>query len=200
MNLRGPPPGGPPRPAKPGGAPPGNPPGGNPGNPPGGAGPPTPAAGPPNPTGSPLPAGLLIPGPAAKVGGAPPAPPGALAPNLAEGSAGGGPSTEQDTMCVPRTIVRPRVRFSSVSTRAGVDVLPGADCAPLAGFRLTRRNSSVSASTRFMCYLEVSKYVFSPTIPSYLVKRQHLSCHLSAIIEGDSHPIIDLCRDQPPVP
>jgi len=155
MNLRGPPPGGPPRPGKPGGAPPGNPPGGaNPGNPPGGAGPPTPAAGPPNPTGNPRPAGRLIPGPADSVGGAP-APPGALAPSRAEGSAGGGPSTEHEMMCVPRTIVRPSVRFSSDSTRAGVEVLPGADCAPLVGFRFTRRNSSVSASTRFMCYFKV---------------------------------------------
>ena len=157
-SLRGPPPGGPPRPAKPGGAPPGNPPGGKPGKPPGGAGPPTPAAGPANPTGSPLPAGLLIPGPAANVGGAPPAPPGALAPSLCEGSAGGGPSTEQETMCVPRTIVSPSVRFSSDSMRAGVEELPGADCAPFVGFRLTRRNSSVSARTRFMCcYRESSR-------------------------------------------
>ena len=92
-----------------------------------------------------------MPGPAANVGGAPPAPPGALAPNLCEGSAGGGPSTEQETMCVPRTIVRPSVRFSSDSMSAGVEELPGADCAPFVGFRLTRRNSSVSARTRFMC-------------------------------------------------
>lgn len=158
MGLRGPPPGGPPRPANPGGAPPGKPPGGKPGNPPGGAGPPTPAAGPPNPTGNPLPAGLLMPGPAANVGGAPPAPPGALAPNLAEGSAGGGPSTEQETICVPRTMVRPRVRFSSDSTSAGAE-LPGADCAPLVGLRFTRRNSSVSASTRFMCCGAISKSI-----------------------------------------
>jgi len=144
-SLRGPP-GGPPRPPKPGGKPPG----GNP-KPPGGAGPPTPAAGPVNPIGKPLPAGLLIPVPAARVGGTVPAPPGALVPNLAEGSAGGGPSTEQETMCVPRTMVRPSVRFSSDSTRAGA-ALPGADCAPLVGLRLTRRNSSVSARTRFMCY------------------------------------------------
>jgi len=150
-NLRGPP-GGPPLPPNPGGPPPGKPPGGNPGNPPGGAGPPTPTAGPLSPTGSPRPAGLLIPGPAASVGGAPPAPPGALVPSLADGSAGGGPSTEQETICVPRTIVRPKVRFSSDSTRAGV-LAPGAAVAPLVGLRLTRRNSSVSARTRFMCCL-----------------------------------------------
>lgn len=119
ISLRGPP-GGPPLPANPGGPPPGKPPGGNPGNPPGGAGPPTPTAGPLNPTGKPLPAGLLIPGPAANVGGAPPAaPPGAPVPNRADGSAGGGPSTEHETMWVPRTMVRPSVRFSSDSTRAG---------------------------------------------------------------------------------
>ena len=148
-NSRGPP-GGPPLPPNPGGPPPGKPPGGNPGNPPGGAGPPTPTAGPLRPTGSPRPAGLLIPGPAASVGGAPPAPPGVLVPSLADGSAGGGPSTEQETICVPRTMVRPKVRFSSDSTRAGV-VAPGAAEAPLVGLRLTRRNSSVSAKTRFMC-------------------------------------------------
>ncbi len=181
-------------PAKPGGAPPGNPPGGNPGNPPGGAGPPTPAAGPLNPTGRPLPAGLLIPGPAANVGGAPPAPPGALVPNLAEGSAGGGPSTEQETMCVPRTIVRPRVRFSSDSTItvAGA-VLPGADWAPFVGFFLTRRNSSVSARTRFICCRHSSdKDMAVSQREIYLVKCQHLPSHLSSVVQGDSHAVIDL--------
>ena len=55
-------------------------------------------------------------------------------------------------MCVPRTIVRPSVRFCSVSTRGPVeaDVEPGAE-ADLEGLDLMRRNSSVSASTRFMC-------------------------------------------------
>lgn len=147
--IRGPPIG-PPLPGNPGGAAPGKPPGGKPPNPPGGAGPPTPAAGPLKPTGNPLPAGRLIPGPAASVGGAVPAPPGAPVPSLADGSAGGGPSTEQETICVPRTIVRPRVRFSSDSTMGGA-VAPGAAWAPLVAFRLTRRNSSVSARTRFIC-------------------------------------------------
>ena len=78
------------------------------------------------------------------------APLGPVVPNLAEGSAGGGPSTEQEMMWVPRTIVKPSVRFSSDSTIAGA-ALPGAAAAPLVGFRLTRRNSSVSANTRFMC-------------------------------------------------
>jgi hypothetical protein len=47
------------------------------------------------PTGSPRPAGLLMPGPAANAAAAPP---GALVPNLAEGSAGGGDSTEREMM------------------------------------------------------------------------------------------------------
>lgn len=174
--LRGPP-GGPPRPANPGGAPPGNPPGGNPGKPPDGPGPPTPAAGPLSPTGNPLPAGLLIPGPAASVGGAPPAPPGALVPNLAEGSAGGGPSTEHETMCVPRTIVNPRVRFSSVSTIVGA-ALPGADWAPFVGFRLTRRNSSVSARTRFMCCTENQHRVCA------MFDREGLPCQMPAFAQS----------------
>jgi hypothetical protein len=95
-NLQG---GGPPRPGNPGGGAPGNPPGGGkPPNPPGGAGPPTPAAGPPSPTGRPRPAGLLIPRPAERVAGALATPsPGPLGPSRADGSAGGGPSTEQDT-------------------------------------------------------------------------------------------------------
>ena len=180
INSRGPPPGGPPRPPNPGGAPPGNPPGGNPGKPPGGAGPPSPAAGPPSPTGSPLPAGLLIPGPAANVGGAVPVPPGAPVPKRAEGSAGGGPSTEQETMCVPRTMVRPNVRFSSVSTSAGAAELPGADCAPLVGFLLTRRNSSVSARTRFICYIKFSVSKSQITLLSIPYQRQAFD--LSAVV------------------
>lgn len=142
-NLRGAP-GGPPRPANPGGGAPGKPPGGKPGNPAGGGGPPTPAAGPPSPIGRPRPAGLLTPGPAARVAAA--AAPGTPVPRRAEGSAGGGPSTEHETTFVPRTIVSPRVLFSSASTR-------GAFEGPAAGllFLFTRRNSSVSARTRFIC-------------------------------------------------
>jgi hypothetical protein len=135
-DLRG---GGPPRPTNPGGA---NPPGGK-----GGAGPPTPAAGPVNPIGAPRPAGLLIPGPAdIAVAGAPP---GALVPRRAEGSAGGGPSTEREITRCPRMIVSPSVRFSSCSASTIVEV-PGAP--GFFVFDLTRRNSSVSASTRFMCW------------------------------------------------
>lgn len=46
-----------------------------------------------NPTGMPLPAGRAIPAPAARVVVIPP---GALAPNRADGSAGGGDSTERE--------------------------------------------------------------------------------------------------------
>lgn len=128
-HLPGKPGGGKPRPPpggwKPGGGPPGNPPGGKPGGgpplpgkPAGGApgnpGPPTPAAGPCSP--EPRPAGLAIPCPACIAEGAPPAcaPP----PNLAEGSEGGGPSTEHDTTFAPRMIASPSIRFSSVSVIA----------------------------------------------------------------------------------
>lgn len=148
VNLRGPPggPGGTPLPGNPGGGAPGKPPGGKPPKPAGGGGPPTPAAGPPSPIGNPRPAGLLIPGPAASVGGTPPGTPLAVVPNRADGSAGGGPSTEHDTTCVPRRIVRPNVLFSSVSTNG-----PFPPCGPFACLRLTLRNSSVSARTRFIC-------------------------------------------------
>lgn len=60
--------------------------------------------------GSPLPAGLAIPGPPNP---APAGNPEGPAPSLADGSAGGGDSTERDTMLVPRRMMRPRVRFSS---------------------------------------------------------------------------------------
>ena len=112
-DIRGP--GGPPRPAKPGG------------NPAGGAGPPTPMGGPVSPIGRPRPAGLLMPGPATRVGGAPPDAPGTPVPSRAEGSAAGGASTDKEMIWVPRTMVNPNVRFSSVSTMGGGGALPGAD-------------------------------------------------------------------------
>jgi len=130
----------PPRPGKPPGAP------GKPGN--GGGAPPTPAAGPASDMGAaaPRPAGRATPGPAERAD----ATPGPVAfPRRALGSAGGGDSTERETMCAPRTIVRPKVRFSSCSTVWAADDAPGA--AGLLCLRLTRRNSSVSARTRFMC-------------------------------------------------
>jgi hypothetical protein len=104
------------------------------------------------PIGRPLPAGLLIPGPAAIAA----APPGALAPSLAAGSAGGSDSTDRDIICAPRTMVRPNVRFSSDSTSGAVELpAPGAAAFALT-FLFTRLNSSVSASTRFMCYTAIS--------------------------------------------
>lgn len=91
---------------------------------------------------------MLIPLPTCSEAGAPP---GALWPNLEDGSDGGGPSTEHETMFVPRIMVRPNVRFSSDSTIACAAAEPGAGGADLAAFLLTLRNSSVSARTRFMC-------------------------------------------------
>jgi hypothetical protein len=94
-----------------------------------------------------------MPGPVANV--AVLAPPGALVPSLAAGSAGGGDSTERDMMWAPLTIVRPRVRFSSVSIRGAEELLdPGAEAVDFVGLRLTRLNSSVSARTRFICYIQ----------------------------------------------
>lgn len=179
-------------PPKPGGAKPagGNPGGANPGGPPRPAkpGPPTPAAGPCSPIPAPLPAGLLIPGPAAMAAGAP-APPGALFPSLALGSAGGGPSREQDTTLEPRIIASPRARFSSVSTVCWA-LPPGAALA----LRFTLRNSSVSARTRFMCF-EVLVGVFrfrATNANAYLVKCQHLANELPAILHCSTHLVVDL--------
>lgn len=76
--------------------------------------------------------------------------PGALVPSLADGSAGGSPSTDNEIIWAPRTIVKPNVLFSSASTTGAEVLAPGAADAAF-GFLLTRLNSSVSASTRFMC-------------------------------------------------
>lgn len=186
------PPGGPPKPggANPGGAKPG----GNPGGPPRPAnpGPPTPAAGPCNPIPAPLPAGLLMPVPAAMAAGTPVAP-GALFPSLALGSAGGGPSREQDTTLDPRTIANPRARFSSVSTVCWAPP-PGAPEALV--LRLTLRNSSVSASTRFMCCgSSVEAYVaYTLGGGAHLVEGQHLANELSSVLHGCAHLVVDLRR------
>ena len=113
-----------------GGGPPGNPPipligPANPaiGGAPGGGIPPIGPPGAPMPKiGRPRPAGRAIPGPAAATPavlvGAPEVFP---APRRAEGSAGGGPSTESETMVTPRRMIKPSVRFSSdvVMTLAG---------------------------------------------------------------------------------
>lgn len=135
----------PPRPGKPG-AP------GKPGKG-GGTAPPTPAAGPAREIGAaaPRPAGRATPGPAVSVD---PMPPPAVLPRRALGSAGGGDSTDREIMCAPRTIVKPNVRFSSDSTTWADDAAPGAD--GLFCLRLVRRNSSVSARTRFMCLSKAS--------------------------------------------
>lgn len=112
-------------------------------------------------------------------------------------------------MWVPRTMVRPRVRFSSVSIRADVEVLlvaaPGAEEEPFVGFRLTRRNSSVSARTRFMCCEKERERVSDWDYRSrdlgggeeglggsYFVESEHLAGHLSAVIESYSHAVVDL--------
>jgi hypothetical protein len=73
-------------------------------------------------------------------------------PRRALGSEGGGPSTLQETMLVPRRIMRPRVRFSSMVVDSAAE--PGAGGADLVFWRRVRlRNSSVSARTRFMCWV-----------------------------------------------
>ena len=73
-------------------------------------------------------------------------------PNLADGSEGGGDSTDTETMFAPRRITRPSDLFSSVTVpETGSE--PGADffCCDL-----ILRNSSESANMRFICYSEVS--------------------------------------------
>lgn len=135
---------------------------------------------------APRPAGRATPGPAARLEEMPP---GALLPRRALGSAGGSDSTDKDTICAPRTMVRPNVRFSSVSMVW--PLAPGA--AGLFCLRLIRRNSSVSARTRFMCYESVSVCRrWWDVDRTDLVESKHLSCHLPAIIESDPHPIVDL--------
>ena len=92
----------------------------------------------------------------------------------------------------PRMMARPSVRFSSVST-VEVEVLaPGAP--EVLDLRLTLRNSSVSARTRFMCCEDmlVTAMVGSGVVCPDLIKCQHLSNQLSSIIHGDSHAVVDL--------
>lgn len=89
-------------------------------------------------------------------------------------------------MFAPRTMARPRDRFSSVSTVWPLVVAPGAP--PCFAFLFTLRNSSQSARTRFMCcdesaslartrYIEdvctLSKASICPTscLPSFVVAR-----------------------------
>lgn len=115
-------------------------------------------------SGKPRPAARAVPGPVAATpepaDGAPDVIP---APSRAEGSAGGGPSTDRDTMVTPRRMIRPRVRFSSEVVGAALGALlmgqlperypvVGALIHDLVGRLFMRRNSSVSARTIFMCY------------------------------------------------
>ena len=151
-----------------------------------------PAAGPCSPIPAPLPAGLEIPGPACMAVGVDVAP-GALVPSLAAGSEGGGPSTEHETTVAPRMIASPSMRFSSVSMTCPAWPAPGAPLVLL--LRLTLRNSSQSARTRFMCY-----YVLADSTgehsreKQYLIKCQHLSNKLSSIVHGGSHSVVDLAQ------
>lgn len=115
-------------------------------------------------------------------------------PRRALGSAGGGASTERETIFLPRTIVKPRVRFSSWTTVCDEEpAAPGA--AGLLCF-LILRNSSVSARTRFMCCqtkvnTQDAKFA-EDRDRAHLVEGQHLSGHLATILKSDSHPVIDL--------
>ena len=70
--------------------------------------------------GNPLPAGLAVPNPPNP---APVGIPVGPAPSLADGSAGGGDSTERETMLPPRRMMRPSVRFSSDSIDAAAGAL-----------------------------------------------------------------------------
>lgn len=85
------------------------------------------------------------------------------APSRAEGSAGGGPSTDRETMVTPRRMIRPRVRFSSEVVGATFGALEMNQFRKpwlgkrglmhdLVGFLFMRRNSSVSERTIFICY------------------------------------------------
>lgn len=67
---------------------------------------------------------------------------------LSSSGTGGGPSTERDTTVSPRRITSPKDLFISCSGPASVS--------PCFFFGLTRRNSSQSARTRFMCLSKAS--------------------------------------------
>lgn len=110
-----------------------------------------------------------------------------VAPRRAAGSAGGGPSTDNEMTCAPRMMVSPIARLSSVSVTCCV--APGAAFP----FRRVRRNSSVSARTRFMCYEEaVSTAILWRVCDTNLVEGEHLPDHLSAILKRDFHAVVDL--------
>lgn len=140
---------------------------------------------------APRPAGRATPGPDCRVEEIPPV---VDLPSRVLGSAGGGDSTDKETICAPRTIVRPSVRFSSCTMAcAAPGAAPGA--AGLFCF-LMRRNSSVSARTTFMCCGGIVSKALGHGVSwlenSYLVEGQHLPGHLAAIVQSDSHPVVDL--------
>jgi hypothetical protein len=143
---------------------------------------------------APRPAGFATPGPAVKDEGIPP---GVLFPSLALGSAGGGDSTESEMICAPRTIVKPNVRFSSLSTVCPPDPVAAAFVCLL----LTRRNSSVSARTRFMCCVTCQPCLNARAGSiAYLIEGEHLTSHGSPVIESDAHPPVDLEQCQRSIP
>jgi len=141
---------------------------------------------------APRPAGRATPEPAASVV---PMPPVAGFPSRAVASAGGGDSTERDTIWEPRRIVKPRVRFASCST---VWLEPLAPSAPdFCCFDRIRRNSSVSASTRFMC---LSKASIWPVIcrPSLRVTRiRQLICQPELAFGPLWHAIVSRLSGEP---
>ena len=131
---------------------------------------PSPGVGPISPgAGAPRPMGLLTPGPAVRAATPAPAP----VPRRVEGSEGGGPSTVVEIMLEPRRMMRPSRRFSSFSM-SGAGGAPGAVGRLLRD--LTRRNSSQSAMTRFMCWTERSVW-FRKTgrEMSHAIEGQHLT-------------------------
>ena len=120
-------------------------------------------------------------------------PPGVLFPSLALGSAGGGDSAVREMICAPRTMVKPSVLFSSFSTTCPLTVDPGA--AGLFCLRLTRRNSSVSARTMFICcgqsLADIHGYVTWEE-RAYFIECQHLTGHLTSIVHDETHAPVDL--------
>jgi len=158
---------------------------------------------------APRPAGRDTPGPAPK-------PVGRLVvvvlPSRVLGSAGGADSTDNETMWAPRRMVKPNVRFSSVSTVWVVELdAPGA--ADFVCFRFMRRNSSVSPKTRFICYKTVSKGRRCDAHSTNLVECEHLPRHLATVCQSslsvsaegphssmrslrDSHPVVNLATCQ----
>jgi hypothetical protein len=83
-------------------------------------------------------------------------------------------------------MVRPIARRSSVSVTCWV--APGAALPR----RRVRRNSSVSASTRFMCCKKVRLSNALSPCDTHLVECQHLSNHLPTVLKCYLHAVVDL--------